>query len=158
MREEWKPIAGYEGLYKVSNLGRVCNTQKVLKQTVSRKGYARVGLHKNGNLKTIEIHRLVAQAFLDNPNGFPEVNHKDENKLNNMVENLEWCTRKHNVTYGNRQKKATETKNRKCLTRQGRIERIKAIFDDISAQSSIDCEMIDKYKKELNNLLNSLRT
>ena len=107
MDEIWKNITGYDGLYQVSNKGRVRSFQKgkngaILKHHVAR-GYAFIGLwnpeeHKSNNLL---VHRLVAKEFIPNPNAYDEVNHKDENKLNNSVENLEWCTRSYNMAYKN---------------------------------------------------------
>ena len=106
MREEWRDIKGYEGKYMVSNLGRVkslnySNTGKegILNARDNGKGYLRVILWKDGKDKKYRINRLVAQAFIPNPDNLPEVNHKDEDKTNNRVENLEWCSRQYNVEY-----------------------------------------------------------
>lgn len=104
--EVWKPIKGYEGKYEVSNIGRVRtlhyyggNRTVVMKQSTRRDGYASVGLSRNNVVKTYLIHRLVAEAFIKNPDNLEMVNHKDENKSNNTVENLEWCTRSYNQVY-----------------------------------------------------------
>ena len=104
MQEVWKDVKGYEGLYQVSNLGRVKTTSTNYIKTLSKSNreYLRVQLHKNGVSKHISVHRLVATAFLDNPNKLKEVNHKDENKTNNNASNLEWCTRTHNNNFGKR--------------------------------------------------------
>lgn len=110
MTEEiWADISGYEGKYQVSNLGRVKSLnyshtckEKILKHKKNRYGYLTVNLCSNGKLKMFSIHRLVAQSFIPNTNNLPEVNHKDENKENNCVENLEWSTRKYNLCYGTR--------------------------------------------------------
>lgn len=117
--EEWKDIPGYEGLYQISSFGRVKSMgtsrdgwrfkEKILKLTEEPKGYLKVGLRKNGKLKTVRVHRLVAESFVPNPECFPEVNHKDENKSNNRVENLEWCTAKYNSRYGTKAKRAFKT-------------------------------------------------
>lgn len=104
MAEVWKPVAGYEGLYEVSNLGHVRSLyryKKQLKPTASKAGYLLVDLKG----KKFSVHRLIAIAFLPNPEGYPQVNHKDENKQNNCVENLEWCTAKYNMNYGEGAKK-----------------------------------------------------
>ena len=97
--EEWMPIDGLDG-YFISNKGRVKSVKwgkEILrKQHISEKGYMQVRI----NNKTFRIHRLVAKAFLDNTNGYDEINHKDENKTNNVVSNLEWCDRKYNMNYG----------------------------------------------------------
>lgn len=107
INEVWEPIRGYVGLYEVSNMGRVrslCwyNTNKIhiLKLKKEKNGYYRVGLTKNGVQTSHLVHRLVAIAFIPNPNNYPCVNHKDENPSNNCVENLEWCTHSYNTKYG----------------------------------------------------------
>lgn len=106
--EFWKDIKGYEGLYQVSNYGRVkslgneaSRKEKIRKVKYDRNGYPVIILHKNGEKKFFLTHRLVAEAFMPNPDNLPEINHKDECKTNNFVENLEWCNRYYNVTYGN---------------------------------------------------------
>lgn len=105
--EEWRPICGYEGLYEVSNLGRVksldynhTKQEKILRQVKMKNGYLYVNLYKNTKMKLCRIHKLVANAFLENPNGYTCVNHKDEDKTNNCVDNLEWCNQKYNVNFG----------------------------------------------------------
>lgn len=107
--EIWKDIEGYEGLYQVSNLGRVkslkFNKEKILKLLLDSKGYYKVNLYKNNKIKTYLMHRLIASAFISNPNNLPQVNHKDEDKTNNKVENLEWCTVDYNINYGTRTEK-----------------------------------------------------
>lgn len=102
MKEIWKDCKGYEGKYQVSNFGRVWSigSQKYLKGFIDKDGYIRVYLTaKNGKTKIEKIYRLVALAFLDNPNNYTQVNHKDENKQNNCVDNLKWCDIKYNNTY-----------------------------------------------------------
>lgn len=100
-KEIWRDVVGYEGIYEVSNKGRVRNihTGLIRKPTDNRTGYLQIGLSSQGIQKHFYVHRLVAAAFIDNPDGLPEVNHKDENKLNNEATNLEWCTRQYNVDY-----------------------------------------------------------
>lgn len=102
MKEIWKPISGYENLYKISNLGNVISLRnnRFLKHHMI-KGYLFVQLSKDGKSRNYLVHRLVAGAFIDNPNNLPEINHKDENPLNNVVFNLEWCTHKYNMNYNN---------------------------------------------------------
>ena len=96
----WKPVVSYKGLYEVSNIGRIRNIRgKLVKQSMTVSGYKRVTLRKNNIAKTKLAHRLVAEAFIPNPNNYNIVNHKDENKLNNNVENLEWCTQSYNSSY-----------------------------------------------------------
>lgn len=128
--ETWKPVVGYEGFYEVSNLGRVRSVSriahikrgngeydyrvkgKIVEPQERRHGYLAVCLYgkesKNGRFTQKSVHRLVAEAFLPNPNGYSEVNHLDENKQNNALSNLEWCDRKHNVNYGTTQKRRSE--------------------------------------------------
>ena len=111
--EHWKAIAGYEGLYEVSDLGRVKSLgygkEKILKPGKTRGGYLYVNLHKDGQRKTITVHRLVATAFISNPTNLETINHKDEVKTNNTVSNLEWMSHKDNNNYGTRNKRSSET-------------------------------------------------
>lgn len=103
---EWVIIQGYEE-YAVSTKGyikRVSNG-KILKPQITSKGYHTVRLYNRDGNKLLKVHRLVADAFIENPNNFPQVNHIDENKTNNCVSNLEWCDNQHNTTYGNAKKK-----------------------------------------------------
>lgn len=100
--EIWKDIKGYEGLYQVSNLGNIKslkrNTthERILVPRVGRDGYKYVGLCKDGIIKTKKIHRLVAETFIPNPTNLSQINHKDGNKINNLLENLEWCNASYN--------------------------------------------------------------
>lgn len=107
MKEIWKHINGYED-YMVSNLGRVKSLkrgkEKILVPGELRKGYLGLNLCKNGSQKSFKIHRLVAEAFLDNPDNLPQVNHIDQNKQNNRVDNLEWCDNTYNIRYSWAQK------------------------------------------------------
>ena len=124
MQEIWKDIEGYEGIYQVSNKGRVkslkrkiCSnsnnhkyntlSEKLLKLSGGGK-YIQVILCKDGKTSAKLVHRLVAQAFIPNPNNLPCVNHKDENKKNNDVRNLEWCTYKYNNEYNGRIEKCKD--------------------------------------------------
>lgn len=108
MEEIWKDIEDYEGLYQVSNLGRVkrVKTNRVLKGRKDKGGYLVVCLYKNGSKSNKRIHRLVAEAFIPNTDNKPTVNHIDEDKTNNMVSNLEWMTVKENLNHGTRNKRA----------------------------------------------------
>ena len=136
MEEIWKDIKGFEGRYQVSNLGRVRSLDwpghrgRMLKLKICKRwGYYRLNLaHADGYIKSVSVHRLVAIAFIPNPNNLPEINHKDEDKLNNVVcfnpdgsidaerSNLEWCTGLYNLRYGTRnertQKKVNEPRMR----------------------------------------------
>lgn len=111
MREEWKNIDGYEGLYQISNFGRVkslyFNKEKILKLHSSR-GYQQITLHLRGEVKTKPVHRLVMETFnpIENMSAY-DVNHIDEDKMNNRIDNLEWMKHKDNCNYGNRNKKVS---------------------------------------------------
>ena len=115
MIEIWKDIEGYEGLYQVSNLGRVKSLwfgkEKILKGGKDSSGYIFVVLSKEGKIKYFQIHRLVASAFLDNSNNLPCINHINEDKTNNRVENLEWCTYQYNNNYGTHNERMAKTKS-----------------------------------------------
>ena len=112
--EIWKDVSGYPN-YQVSNKGRVWSktSQRYLKGDIDIGGYCRVTMIAiNGKAKHEKVHRLVALAFIPNPNNYPCVNHKDENKLNNTLENLEWCDRAYNNNYGTHQQRCIETKKK----------------------------------------------
>ena len=118
-KEYWKTVVGYEGHYQVSNFGRVKSIkfgkEIILKPRKDRYGYLQLNLWKNNKLKRCRIHRLVAEAFIPNPNNYTCVNHKDENKLNNSVSNLEWCTYKYNSNYGTAIQRTSQKRiNGKC--------------------------------------------
>ena len=99
-----RDVKNYEGLYAVTSCGRVWSyrRQKFLKPGVNHKGYLFVNLSKNGKVKCSRIHRLVAEAYLPNPDNLPQINHKDECKTNNCLQNLEWCDASYNINYGTR--------------------------------------------------------
>lgn len=120
MIEEWKDIPGYEGHYQANPNGEIRSVTKhvgsksgsiatkhgkVLTQTTINKGYKQVHLSKNGTAKNESVHRLIASTFIDNPNGYPCINHIDENPGNNLADNLEWCSYKYNNDYGTRKEK-----------------------------------------------------
>ena len=139
--EEWKSIPGYEGLYEVSNLGRVRSLDRYIKYSNGQirlhkgrilnpskdtNGYLKVLLKCNTKCKTITVHRLVALTFLPNPDNLPCVNHKDEDKTNNRVENLEWCTQQYNLNYnGVLKKRSQRMKENGIYERRSQIKRIK---------------------------------
>lgn len=112
MGQRWRDIKGYEGLYQVSNEGSVRSIKRgvVKKSTIQNTGYLINSLCKNGKKKMKRTHRLVAEAFIPNPYNLSQVNHKDENKTNNHVDNLEWCSQKDNLNYGSRNKRISESR------------------------------------------------
>lgn len=117
MEEIWKPVPGWEDLYEVSNKGRVKSLSKRHKNPIILKptktlGYLRYTLFRNYERWDVKAHRLVAMAFLPNPNNLPCINHKDENKMNNCAENLEWCTVGYNNQYNGKIKRDRDTKYR----------------------------------------------
>ena len=115
--EVWKDVKGYENLYKISSLGRIKNAQKntFLKQTNHSCGYLTVELRKNKIAKKRYMHRLVAEAFIPNPDNLTQVNHKNENKKDNNIKNLEWCSPQYNSTYGTRLERFSKSKKKRVL-------------------------------------------
>lgn len=123
--EVWKDIKDYEGFYQVSNMGRIkslARTRKtkgngiyhikesILKQSITKKGYLRINLTKNSQGRKFQVHRLVAQTFISNPENKPQVNHINEDKTDNRVSNLNWMTDKENSNWGTAIKRAKQTK------------------------------------------------
>lgn len=124
--EKWRPVAGYEGIYEISNLGRVkslsrdsvdslgrhrCLKEHIMKLQIQHQtGYPYVGLAKDGKSKQGTIHRMIAEAFLPNPNNLPCVNHKDEDRENSILSNLEWCSYSYNACYHNDMRVKNETR------------------------------------------------
>lgn len=155
--EVWKDIPGYEGYYQVSNLGRILRLPRhkaldkrmthnnIRKSRPTPRGYLVVNLSKGNEVKNCLVHRLVAMAFIPNPDNLPCVNHKDENKTNNRVDNLEWCTQKYNANYGTareRQRKARAANpNDKYIRKMVGEQNSKAI-----RQFSLSGELIGEYK------------
>ena len=125
--EIWKPKKDYEGLYEVSNLGRIKSLgngnsnnskERILKPGKVKGGYLQVYLSKNRENKRFYVHRLVAETFIPNPDNLPFINHKDEDKTNNRVDNLEWCTREYNNNYGTRTLRANKTNTNGKLSKR----------------------------------------
>ena len=122
--EVWKDVVGFEGFYKVSNKGNVYSVERIslngrkiggiiLKPSPDTIGYLQVALYKNGKRQNKLIHRLVTEAFIPNPENHPEVNHLDEVKDNNNVENLEWCDTRYNLNYGTARQRAAKKTSKK---------------------------------------------
>lgn len=109
--EEWKDVLGYEGVYAVNRKGVIkrVDKNKIVTQYLHYKGYLQVDLHKDNKRIHKYVHRIVAEAFIENPNNYTQINHIDENKTNNNVENLEWCTPKYNMNYGTRIKRQVKS-------------------------------------------------
>ena len=121
MTEQWKTAIYdgivYEGLYKVSNLGKILNLNyrntgksKLMTPSANTDGYFKVNLRKNGENKTCYVHRLIAQTFIPNPENKPEINHIDEDKTNNRVDNLEWKWHKDNINHGTHNERSAKTR------------------------------------------------
>lgn len=162
-KEIWKPIKRYEGLYEVSNYGRVRSLDaflpfgkyvrkrcgRIMRIQNSSNGYKQVHLSKDGESKIYRVHRLVAEAFIDNPNGYPEVNHKDENRANNQADNLEWCTHQYNNSYGNKpargskngMAKLTKTQIVDIRKRRSAGEKLKTIADSYGISVTHTCQI-----------------
>jgi hypothetical protein len=151
LNEEWKDIAGYEGIYQVSNTGRVRSLDRkimhsdgkpytvkgrILKLFTNRYKYLCADLSVDNKKLSARAHRLVAAAFIDNPYNLPCVNHKDENKANNTVDNLEWCTIQYNNTYGNYSRFGPERKAKKVSQFSKDGELIKTYVSQAEAQRS----------------------
>ena len=132
--ETWRPVRDFEGLYEVSNLARVRSLErqmtkirksatyylyrireKIMSQFKAKNGYFVVRLYKEGRCFHKLIHRLVAEAFVPNPDNLPEVNHKDECKTNNLPSNLEWCDHQYNLTYGGRLERVSDSNSKKPI-------------------------------------------
>ena len=167
MKEIWKDIKGYEGLYQVSNLGKIkslsrkifngknyyISKEKILKPAKDKDGYVQVLLYKNNRHKTYKVHRLVAMAFIPNPNNLPQINHKDENKQNNRAENLEWCTNKYNCNYGTWKEKVSKANKGKIGLRGSnspRANKVKCITTGETFNSLIEAEQ--KYNIKYQNI------
>ena len=161
--EVWKDIEGYEGLYQVSNLGRVrslghdkYHPGRMLKPGKDRNGYLFVNLYKNGEPKHCSIHRLVAIAFIPNPDNLPEVNHINEKKQDCRVENLSWVSRIQNCCHGSRTQRSAEKHSKRVAqyTLDGTLVAVypsthEAARQTDFKQSSISaccCEKLKTYK------------
>lgn len=134
MTEIWKDIEEYEGLYQISNLGRVrslgrsTTKGKIRKLQISSDGYLSVTLSKNGVVKRYAVHRLVAEAFIPNPHNFSQINHRSEVKTENSVENLEWCDATYNNNYGKHRSNISKAR-RKWVIQKNLNNQIVGIYD-----------------------------
>lgn len=143
MEEIWKDIENYEGLYQVSNLGRIKSFPRrysrnkapiIMKQRIDHKGYLQLSLCKNGKEQNKKVHRLVAQGFIPNPNNLPQINHIDGVKTNNNVSNLEWCDNSYNQLHANR-----------MGLNKHRLERVKEVCNKPVAQLTLNDDLLNKY-------------
>lgn len=142
-----KDIKGYEGLYAITSCGKVWSyfSGQFLKPEITEKGYLRVSLIKNGKVKHFKIHRLVAEAYIPNPEGKPQVNHKDEDKTHNYVGNLEWMTSKENNNYGTRNQKIRKPVY--CVELDREFESITAAAKELGlSKGNISNALSGKYK------------
>lgn len=140
MTEEWRDIKGYEGIYQVSNLGNIKALKRkrknglvykehLMKSYDARGGYKRIMLCDDSmNKNRFMVHRLVAMAFIENPNNLPQINHKDENPKNNNVENLEWCTCKYNQNYGGRIERVSGENNSQHKLTEQQVREIRKTY------------------------------
>ena len=150
--EIWKDIENFEGLYQISNLGRVKSVNRIVHvedpkkhreydkhfpecikaTTLDTKGYVMVTLKKDGKTSRYRIHRLVAKAFIPNTDNLPQINHKDENKENNCVDNLEWCTNIYNNHYGTRISRISEKRRGISTHNSIKVKVFGIIYDSLS--------------------------
>lgn len=158
----WKPVAGYEGYYEVSDAGDVRSIDRIVKKwdgeklsrgrvlapSVNLQGYLFVELFRDGIGKPKTIHRIVAEAFIPNPTNLPQINHRDEDKRNNRVENLEWCDGAYNIRYGtNRERAAQKMRKAVVVTTQdgreyGRYPSLGAVSEAVGRCKSAICGYI----------------
>lgn len=149
MKEEWRAVQGYSGLYEVSDLGRIRSLPreiktynggkwtrpgKIIKPITNKDGYQQVHICKDGKQTTRKVHQLVALAFLENPDGFLEVNHKNENKADNRAANLEWCSREYNINYGTARKRTGIANGRPVIQYSLNGEKIQEFYSSYEAQ------------------------
>jgi NUMOD4 motif-containing protein/HNH endonuclease len=153
MEELWKDIINYEGLYQISSLGRILiiKTKKIKKLSLTKMGYYGIMLLKDKKSKNFLIHRLIAIHFIPNPNNLPIINHKDYNKLNNNIDNLEWCTYSHNINHAYDNGKGTN--KGKALTNSGPRKEVVLIRNDVIIKQ---WKSLISAAKELNVLPSSI--
>ena len=170
-KEIWKDIENFEGLYQVSNLGRVKSVDRIVRvidiksnreydrhfpesikaTNLDTKGYVMVTLKKDGKTSRHRIHRLVAKAFIPNINNLPQVNHIDENKENNCVSNLEWCTNDYNGTYGTRISRISEKRRGKSTHNSVKVKVFGVVYDSLSKAGKAIGVSGDTIKRRIKN-------
>ena len=141
-----RDIPGYEGLYAATSCGRVWSyrRKKFLKPGNDGRGYKIVSLSKNGERKTYKIHRLVVETYLPNPDNLPQVNHKDENKANNALQNLEYCDAAYNTNYGTGKERSAKARSKKiqCIETQEVFDSIKDAAKAINRSTGNICDCL----------------
>lgn len=151
--------------YCINDKGELYNikTNRKLKLRPSNKGYLKTNISIDGKLKTVFIHRLVAEAFIDNPNNLPQVNHKDENKQNNCVENLEWCDAKYNMNYGTINERRAKSSFRKKVNMYDLNNNLIKEFNSITeaskylnVNSGMICKVCNRKNKKYKNYIFTL--
>lgn len=146
MIEEWKPIKDFPD-YRISNKGRIQRVPNnkikggLLNPTKEKDGYLVVGLFRDKKNIQKRVHRLVAEVFIPNPNNYPCVNHKDENKTNNSIDNLEWCTVAYNNKYGNHYKKSSITMSKPIHQYDLSLKYIRTFSSLTNAAKELKCSM-----------------
>ena len=149
--EEWRDVVGYEGRYQVSSMGRVKSLERkvtkgdgertvkerILKPMIDRDGYLRLNLYAGGKLKNLKVHRLVCQAFHENPDNKPQVNHINEDKTDNRACNLEWCTAKENTNHGTAKDRSAKNRSKSVgqYTLDGELVKIWASTMEVERQA-----------------------
>lgn len=152
--EQWRDVEGYDGMYQVSDIGRVRSLKfgktRILKNNILPSGYVQIGLNKNGRVKTKYIHRLVANAFINNDDESKnEINHIDECKQNNRVSNLEYCDRRYNMTYNDLHKRKKNHLGDGGLTKRALANRSRKLIHYKQIGELYDCNMTDKENLEV---------
>ncbi len=151
-----KDIEGYEGLYAVTIYGDVYSyrREKFLAQSKTKKGYLYVSLSKKNCKKHAYVHRLVAQAYIPNPDNLSQVNHKDEDKTNNNVDNLEWCTGTYNVNYGTGKKRSVRKRSYKirCIETGEEFESINQCYYKYGWRATSISEHLRGLRTDVNGL------
>lgn len=169
--EIWKPIIGYEGIYEISSFGRVkalsvvrnkwfgevVSKERIMKPYLGKNKYHNVSLHKERTLKRVYIHRIVAEAFIDNPDNKKDVNHKDGVRWNNNLNNLEWATRSENKLHAYRtgiSKAVTGEKHGKAKLRETDVRTIRFLINDFGYKDTVIANLFDMHPYSISQIRN----